>query len=122
MFGVSWIDWLVLVLYLTLIAVIGVSAAKRVRNAASFFIGDRKFGKVMMMFFTFGTGTHSDQRLVLLRRPIDPVSPVSGTNGCGCLPRLSIGCWLRYSDGCERSLSEITFVPDTTGVLRVCMP
>jgi Na+/proline symporter len=61
MFGVSWIDWSVLVLYLTLIAVIGVSAAKRVRNAASFFIGDRKFGKVMMMFFTFGTGTHSDQ-------------------------------------------------------------
>ncbi len=61
MLGVSWIDWLVLVFYLTLITVIGVSAAKRVRNAASFFIGDRKFGKVMMMFFTFGTGTHSDQ-------------------------------------------------------------
>jgi SSS family transporter len=61
MLGVSWIDWLVLVFYLLLITVIGVSAAKRVRNAASFFIGDRKFGKVMMMFFTFGTGTHSDQ-------------------------------------------------------------
>ena len=61
MFGVSWIDWLVLVFYLAVIAVIGVSAAKRVRNAASFFIGDRKFGKVMMMFFTFGTSTHSDQ-------------------------------------------------------------
>ncbi len=61
MFGVSWIDWLVLVFYLAVIAVIGVSAAKRVRNAASFFIGDRKFGKVMMMFFTFGAGTHSDQ-------------------------------------------------------------
>ena len=61
MLGVSWIDWLVLVFYLMLITVIGVSAAKRVRNAASFFIGDRKFGKVMMMFFTFGTGTHSDQ-------------------------------------------------------------
>ncbi len=61
MFGVGWIDWLVLVFYLAVIAVIGVSAAKRVRNAASFFIGDRKFGKVMMMFFTFGTGTHSDQ-------------------------------------------------------------
>ena len=61
MLGVSWIDWLVLVSYLTLIAVIGISAAKRVRNATSFFIGDRKFGKIMMMFFTFGTGTHSDQ-------------------------------------------------------------
>jgi len=61
MLGVSWIDWLVLFCYLLLIAVIGVSAARRVRDAASFFIGDRKFGKVMMMFFTFGTGTHSDQ-------------------------------------------------------------
>jgi Na+/proline symporter len=61
MLGVSWIDWLVLAFYLTLIAVIGVSAVRRVRNAASFFIGDRKFGKIMMMFFTFGTGTHSDQ-------------------------------------------------------------
>lgn len=36
-------------------------AAKKVRSATSFFIGDRKFGKVMMMFFTFGAGTHSDQ-------------------------------------------------------------
>jgi Na+/proline symporter len=31
-----------------------------VRSTASFFIGDRKFGKIMMMFFTFGTGTHAD--------------------------------------------------------------
>ncbi len=61
MLGVSWIDWLVIALYLAIIAVIGVSAARRVRNTASFFIGDRKFGKLMMMFFTFGTGTHSDQ-------------------------------------------------------------
>ena len=61
MFGVSWIDWLVIAFYLALIAAIGVSAARRVRNTASFFIGDRKFGKLMMMFFTFGTGTHSAQ-------------------------------------------------------------
>jgi len=61
MLGVSWIDWLVIAVYLGLIAVIGVSAARRVRNSASFFISDRKFGKIMMMFFTFGTGTHSDQ-------------------------------------------------------------
>jgi len=61
MLGVSWIDWLVIAFYFVLIVVIGVSAARRVRNTASFFIGDRKFGKLMMMFFTFGTGTHSDQ-------------------------------------------------------------
>jgi Na+/proline symporter len=34
---------------------------KKVRSAASFFIGDRKFGKLMMAFFMFGSGTHSEQ-------------------------------------------------------------
>ncbi len=61
MLGVNWFDWLVIVGYLVGITIIGVWAAKRVRSTASFFIGDRKFGKLMMMFFTFGTGTHSDQ-------------------------------------------------------------
>ncbi len=61
MLGISWIDWLVIAGYLAGITVIGVLAAKKVHSTASFFIGDRKFGKVMMMFFTFGAGTHSDQ-------------------------------------------------------------
>ena len=85
MFGVSWIDCLVIAFYLVLIAAIGVSAARRVRDAASFFIGDRKFGKVMMMFFTFGAGTHSDQAVSVPRKPIAPEFRVSGTNGCGFL-------------------------------------
>jgi len=61
MLGVNWIDWLVIILYLLLITILGVWAVKRVKSASSLFIGDRKFGKVMMMFFTFGAGTHSDQ-------------------------------------------------------------
>ncbi len=61
MLGVSWIDWVVIAGYLLLITVIGVWAARRVKSAANFFISDRKFGKIMMMFFTFGAGTHSDQ-------------------------------------------------------------
>ena len=61
MFGVRLLDWAVIVIYLAGITIIGTWAAKRVRSASSFFIGDRKFGKVLMMFFTFGTGTHSDQ-------------------------------------------------------------
>jgi SSS family transporter len=60
MLGVNWIDWLVIGVYLGVITIIGVWAVKRVRSAASFFISDRKFGKIMMMFFSFGTGTHSD--------------------------------------------------------------
>ena len=61
MLGVNWIDWLVIISYLLVITILGVWAVKRVKSAASLFIGDRKFGKVMMMFFTFGVGTHSDQ-------------------------------------------------------------
>ena len=61
MLGVNWIDWLVIILYLLVITILGVWAVKRVKSASSLFIGDRKFGKVMMMFFTFGAGTHSDQ-------------------------------------------------------------
>ncbi len=61
MLGVNWIDWLVIGIYRFGITAVGVLAAKRVKSASTYFIGDRKFGKLMMMFFTFGTGTHSDQ-------------------------------------------------------------
>ena len=61
MLGISVVDGLVIAGYLVLITVIGVTATKRVRSTASYFMGDRSFGKVMMMLFTFGTGTHSDQ-------------------------------------------------------------
>ncbi len=55
------IDWLVVVAYLVVITFIGTWAARKVKSSTSFFISDRKFGKLMMMFFNFGTGTHSDQ-------------------------------------------------------------
>ena len=61
MFGFTWLDWLVIIVYLVGITIIGTWALKKVKSAASFFISDRKSGKIMMMFYTFGTGTHSDQ-------------------------------------------------------------
>jgi Na+/proline symporter len=61
MFGFEPIDLAVIVVYLVGITVIGSWAAKRVKSAASFFIGDRKFGKVMMSFFMFTAATHYDQ-------------------------------------------------------------
>ncbi|MHC4122808.1 MAG: sodium:solute symporter family protein, partial [Planctomycetota bacterium] len=61
MLGIELIDWLTIAGYLVGITIIGVWAVKRVKSAASFFISDRKFGKIMMMFFSFGAGTHSDQ-------------------------------------------------------------
>ncbi|MBN1125963.1 MAG: sodium:solute symporter family protein [Sedimentisphaerales bacterium] len=61
MLGFELMDWIIILGYLIGITVIGTWAARRVKSAASYFIGDRKFGKWMMMFFMFGSGTHSDQ-------------------------------------------------------------
>ena len=61
MLGLELIDWAVIIVYLVGITFIGLWAVKKVRSATSFFIGDRKFGKVMMAFFMFGSGTHSEQ-------------------------------------------------------------
>jgi len=61
MLGIEAFDWMVIIAYLVGITFIGLWAVKKVRSTASFFIGDRKFGKIMMAFFMFGSGTHSDQ-------------------------------------------------------------
>jgi len=61
MLGLKLVDWIVIAVYLAGITFIGLWAVRKVRSSASFFIGDRKFGKVMMAFFMFGSGTHSDQ-------------------------------------------------------------
>ena len=50
MLGIERIDWMVIVLYLSVITGVGLWAVKKVRSSASFFMGDRKWGKVMMAF------------------------------------------------------------------------
>ncbi len=59
------IDIAVVIVYLLVITALGVSVAKRVTSSASFFIGDRSFGKAMMTLFTFGTGTNTDQAVTV---------------------------------------------------------
>jgi Na+/proline symporter len=60
MFGLKLADVVVLGLYLLGMASIGVWSAKKIKKAADFFM-PRRFGKVMMVMFAFGAGTHSDQ-------------------------------------------------------------
>ena len=91
MFGLSLIDWIVIVGYLLGITALGMWAIRRVRSAASFFISDRKFGKLLMMFFTFGTGTHSDQAVIVASKTY-----TSGASGIWCqwllnAPRILFG-------------------------------
>ena len=59
--GLTWIDWLVLFVYLIGVTFLGVMAYRKVKDMTDFFMGGRRFGKVMMMFFAFGSGTSSEQ-------------------------------------------------------------
>ena len=59
--GITLIDWLVILGYLLGITAVGVWTMRMVKDSTSFFIGERKFGSFLMIFFNFGTGTHSDQ-------------------------------------------------------------
>ena len=61
MLGLTWQDWLVVCVYFAVIMAVGTWAYRRVKSSTSFFISDRRFGKLFMVLFAFGTGTHSDQ-------------------------------------------------------------
>lgn len=57
-------DVTVVVVYLVGITTLGVWMARRVRNISDFFM-PRRFGKAMMITHAFGTGTASDQAVVV---------------------------------------------------------
>src|SRR5688572_1769866 len=59
--GLTAADLIVVIAYLSGITAIGMHVSRRVKNTAGFFIGERKFGKALMIAQTLGTGTHSDQ-------------------------------------------------------------
>ncbi|QDU90436.1 Sodium/pantothenate symporter [Pirellulimonas nuda] len=54
------VDWAVLPIYLAGITLLGVWTARKVKTSGDFFM-PRRFGKMMMLTFAFGTGTSSDQ-------------------------------------------------------------
>ena len=64
-FGITGIDWLVILAYLVGITLLGIWTVGMVKSSTSFFISERKFGSWMMIFFNFGTGTHSDQAVTV---------------------------------------------------------
>lgn len=57
----SIIDWVVIAVYLVGVTAIGLCGAWQVKSATSFFITNRKFGTLFMMFLNLGSGTHADQ-------------------------------------------------------------
>jgi SSS family transporter len=59
--GIGLWDWAALAVYLGGITLIGVLAARKVKDTADFFMGGRRFGKTFMIFFSFGAGTNGNQ-------------------------------------------------------------
>jgi Na+/proline symporter len=57
----SLVDWIVVGAYLGGTTALGLYVSKRVRTSEGFFMGNRAFGKAIMIAQNLGTGTHSDQ-------------------------------------------------------------
>ena len=60
MAGLHFADLSAVAVYFSIIVAVGVWSARRVTSMDDF-VMPRRFGKVFMIFFTFGAGTHSDQ-------------------------------------------------------------
>jgi Na+/proline symporter len=58
--GLETLDWVVLGAYFVLMLAIGLWSMRKVRDMPDYFMGGRRFGKIFMMFFAFGSGTRSD--------------------------------------------------------------
>ena len=59
------IDWVVLISYLAVIALIGVLVGLKVKDTAHYFLGARGFNRWLMIGQTFGTGTHAEMPVSL---------------------------------------------------------
>lgn len=59
-FGLPALDFAVIAAYSLLMVAIGVIAMLRVRNQEDFFLGGRRFGRVLQLFTAFGQATSSD--------------------------------------------------------------
>ena len=63
--NLSGLDLWVIVLYLSGISVLGLYISRKVKSSKGFFVGNRTFGKAVMIAQALGTGTHSDQAVVV---------------------------------------------------------
>ena len=77
-------DYLILFLYFSGMAAIGIWAMRQVRGQEDFFMGGRKFGKLFQTFAAFGAGTGS----------ADPVNTARGTFANGMSGMWGVMYWL----------------------------
>lgn len=64
--GLNTLDWLVIAAYIILITAIGLWANRSVKSTGDYFMGGRKFGKLLMIAQAFGAGTRTDQAVAVI--------------------------------------------------------
>ena len=60
LWGLSWLDYLVIIGYFAATLTIGLRGGRRVRSQEDFFLGGRRFGKWIQTFAMFGQATSAD--------------------------------------------------------------
>lgn len=65
MLGIGGWDWATLILYFMIVTAAGLWTALKVKDTADFFIAGRRFGKVFMVFFSFGVGTSGNDAVAV---------------------------------------------------------
>ncbi len=60
MFGLHILDIVSIGIYFLIVIIIGVVANRRIKESEDYFLGGRKFGKLVSIFLAFGSGTSSD--------------------------------------------------------------
>src|SRR5690625_3496352 len=64
--GITLVDWLVLLLYLAVITAIGLYSHRAVKSTGDYFMGGRRFGKILMVTQAFSSGTRTDQAVAVM--------------------------------------------------------
>jgi Na+/proline symporter len=59
------LDWLIIGCYLAALMAVGIVASLRVKDTGQYFLGKRRFGKMLMVAQTFGVGTHTEMPVSL---------------------------------------------------------
>jgi len=65
MTGLNVFDLIVILIYFILITYIGLRSSRKVSDTGDFFMGGRKFGKLLMIAKAFGVGTRADQAVAV---------------------------------------------------------
>ncbi len=64
--GISVLDWIILGIYISVITAIGLYSNRAVKSTGDYFMGGRKFGKLLMVAQAFGAGTRTDQVVAVI--------------------------------------------------------